>query len=234
MKSTESQTRRDQEPTRFSATSGMANIDPWTVQVHEVASLNSLARSRSLPTSIPTTTSSSPTLVYDRLSSKHRANIANWIATTPGYETIEGDDLEKSSYNSSDETLVNEDLGPIHLEAIPPFPRPNLTGSSLYGLHNQLLHPRMSSFTELIEEDLIDPRLVPVVADSDSDVNNSLRPFCHNPTLTASWASSPEPEYPIVLIVQFVSKKARSVATRGAHICRVLRKKLSRDRELDE
>jgi hypothetical protein len=92
----------------------------------------------------------------------------------------------------------------------------------------------MSSFTELIEEDLIDPRLVPVVADSDSDVNNSLRPFCHNPTLTASWSSIPEPEYPIVLIVQFMSKKARRVATRGAHVCRVLRRKLSRDKGLDK
>jgi hypothetical protein len=147
---------------------------------------------------------------------------------------MEDDDLEKSSYNSSDETLANEDLGPIHLEAIPPFPRPNLTGSSFYGLYNQLQHPRTSNFTELIEEDLIDPRLVPVVADSDSDVNNILRPFCHNPIPTASWADDPEPEYPIVLIVQFVSKKARSVATHGAHVCRVLRKKLSRDKELDE
>ena len=203
------------------------------MQVHDVA-INSLARSRSLPTSVSTTTSSSPTLVYDRLSTKHRANIAHWIGTTPDYESMEGDDLEKSSCNSSDETLVNEDLGPIHLEAIPPFFRPNITASSLYGLHNQLQHPRRSNFTELIEEDLIDPRLVPVVADPDSDVNDSLRPFCHNPTPTASWASDPEPEYPIVLIVQFVSKKARSVATRGAHVCRVLRKKLSRDKELDE
>ncbi|KAJ5301343.1 hypothetical protein PENANT_c023G06914 [Penicillium antarcticum] len=219
MKSMQSQTR-DTQPTRF--TSSTVNIDSMTPQVYDVAYSHNL----SPPSSVYSTTSSAPALVWDPLTTKQRTNIAQWIDSTPDYDSIE-EDMEKSSCNSRDETLVNEDLSPIQLEAIPPFPRSNLSESSLYQLHNQLAHPRTSSFTELIDEDLIDPRLVPVVADSDWEVNNSMLPSMHKSSPTVSWIESPEPEFSIVLIVQFVSETARKA-------CRVLRKKKSRDKELDK
>ncbi|KAJ5771341.1 uncharacterized protein N7511_003392 [Penicillium nucicola] len=231
MMSIQCQTRSDIQPTRL--TSSTVNIDTMTTEVYDVTlsySSSSSSSSSSFSSSVYSTTSSTPTLVWDLLTPKQRANITQWIDSTPYYDSMEEEE-EKSSCNSSNETLVLEDLGPIQLEAVPPFPRPNLTGSSLYQLHNQLRHPHTSRFTELMDEDLIDPRLVPVAADSDSDINGSMLPFLYKPTPIPSQSATPEPEFAIVLIAQFVSKKARSVV---GHACRGLRKKLARDKGLDK
>jgi hypothetical protein len=207
--------------------------DHRKLEAYDVSSTINISHSGSRASSVSTNISSASTLLLDPLTTKQRANIAHWIKTTPGYESME-EEMKKKSCNNSEETLANEDLSPFQLEAVPSFPRPSLTGSSLYGLQCQLRCPRMSIFTELFDEDSIDPRLVPVVADSDSDINNCLRPFCHSPTSTPFWAEGPESEFTIILIGQSMSKKARQVASRGVQACRGLRKKLSRDKELDK
>lgn len=162
--------------------------------------------------------------------------VENWVRTnqyisdTTGFESPEENWEETSCCNSVD-TLIEGQQIPISLETEPPFPTQNQQ-SSLFAQDNHIWH---QSATTLFNssEGQSSTDFAAKEEGSDSSCENALLPFCRPPpahsTPTSSGASDPqscETQWLIPLAGHIITTKAREA-------CRKLRRKLSREKNLD-